>query len=65
MQIPFEFDIAGDTPEQAFAAYDVAGEAGAHIAEVDARAEIAKARRRVVIAGEVPRAPLRAAPTQS
>ena len=57
VQIPFEFKIPGDTPQQAFEAMEVAAQAGAKKAEADARAEIAASRRQIIIAGKVPRGP--------
>ena len=65
MQIPFEFPIEADTPEQAFDAHAEAFKAGAQAKEVEVMAEIERQRRRVVIAADVPQGRLRAAPAQA
>ena len=65
MQIPFEFPIEADTPEQAFDAHAEAFKAGAQAKEVEVMAEVQRQRHRVVIAGQVPQGHLRAAPAQA
>lgn len=65
MQIPFEFPIEADTPEQAFNAHAAAFKAGAQAKEVEVMAEIEHQRRRVIVAGNVPQGHLRAAPAQA